>query len=245
MDLVAKTESHNKEVGAGWADVKQLLLCCSVANSHRPQPYLSEAFRKGKPQSWESKRTGKQYWRNQNSFASGSLLVAMAGSSCAQRFQGGDSGSATFPSLCPAFPFWHCCAATFRQQMGPCWQHRVVSKAGVQARPLQVQGYVGNASATLPSTPPLSRLSCMLVPSSHICAAFFLLRVFALTGRCAQDAAMCRHFHSHHKAAWPRVCGGLQPGEERGAEPGPARGKPGAWHAAKLTAGGCSGRRRG
>lgn len=99
----------------------------------------------------------------------------MAGSCCAQRFQGGGGSSATFPPRSPPFPLRHCCTGTFRQRMGstrPDWQHRAASAAGVWSRPLQVQGYAGDASATLDSTLPPSRLSHMLVPSSHVSAAF-------------------------------------------------------------------------
>lgn len=54
----------------------------------------------------------------------------------------------------------------------PGGQPGAASWADVQSRPLQVQGYTGDASATLASTLPPSRLSRMLVPSSHISAAF-------------------------------------------------------------------------
>ena len=245
-------QGRSKEVEAGWADEKQLLLGCSVANSHLPQQCLSEAFREGKSQSWEREATGKQYWRSQNLCAHGNLLIAMAGSCCAQRFQGGDGGSAAFPPRSPAFPLRHCCTGTCRQRTGstrPGWQHRAVSGAGVRSRPLQVQGYAGNPSATLASTLPPSRLSCMLLPSSMSPLPFYpqCLRSMGTSDR---DAAMRCHFHqrqwhSRHEAAWPPARGGLQPGGERVAGPAPARGKPGAWHAAKLTAAGCSKRRKG
>lgn len=51
-------ESHSKEVEAGRADEKQLLLGCSMANGCLPQQRLSEAFREGKSQSWEREGTG-------------------------------------------------------------------------------------------------------------------------------------------------------------------------------------------
>jgi len=99
----------------------------------------------------------------------------MAGSCCAQRSQGGDGGSATFPPCSPASPLRHHSTGIFRQRTGsvrPGWQRRAVSGAGVRSRPLQVQGYAGDASATLASTLPPSGLSRMLVPSSHVSAAF-------------------------------------------------------------------------
>lgn len=97
MDL--DMESHGKEVEAGQADEKQLLLGCSMTNSSLPQQCLSEVFREGKSRSWGSEGTGSK-----NSFARGNLLIAMAGSCCAQRFQGGGGCSAAFPPRSPAFP---------------------------------------------------------------------------------------------------------------------------------------------
>lgn len=177
MDLVVGMESHSKEVEAGWANEKQLLLGYSVANSRLPQQHLPEALREGKSQSWEREGTGKQRWRSQNSFAHGNLLIAMAGSCCAQRFQGGGSWSATFPPRSPAFPLRHCCTGTFRQQMGsprPGWQHRAASGAGVRSRPLQVQGYGPCICHARLHAPTLQALSYAGPIFPHLCCLFIL-----------------------------------------------------------------------
>lgn len=87
-----------------------------------------------------------------------------------------------------------------------------------------------------------SRLPTSLLP--------FYPRCLRSVGTSDRDTAMHCHFHWHqwhsrHEAARPPAQGGLQPSGERVAGPAPARGKPGARHAAKLTAAGCSEGRKG
>lgn len=81
-----------------------MLVGCNMANHCLLQQYLPEAVREGKSQSWEREAAEKQYWRSQKLFVHGRLLTAMAGSCCAQCFQGGSSGSVPHPA---ALPFPH------------------------------------------------------------------------------------------------------------------------------------------
>lgn len=54
---------HSKDLETGWADVKRLLLECSMANNFMPQQYFSVAFREEKSQKCGKAGTGKQHWK--------------------------------------------------------------------------------------------------------------------------------------------------------------------------------------
>lgn len=128
MDLLVGMESHSKESEVGWADVKQLLLECSMATRFMPQEYHSVAFRERKSQSCGREGTGKQPWRSQNSSVHGNLLIAIAVSCCTQHFQGGGSGSAVFPAHSLPSPSGKAAQAQGTGSTRPGWHHRAGSR---------------------------------------------------------------------------------------------------------------------
>lgn len=172
MDLLVGIESQRKELEAGWADVKWLLLECNEANSFMPQQYLSVTFRDGKSQSCGSEGTGKQPCRSQNSSALGNLLVDIAVSCCARHFQGGGSGSAVFQPT-PCLPLLAAQVHVDRE-----WRAQGQAGSSGQGKGRwAVQAFAGAGlyrQCICHAALPPSGLSHVPVPPSHVCCLFIL-----------------------------------------------------------------------
>lgn len=171
MDLLVGMESHSKESEVGWADVKQLLLECSMVTRFMPQEYLSVAFRERKSQSCGREGTGKQPWRSQNSSVHGNLLIAIAVSCCTQHFQGGGSGSAVFPAHSLPSPSGKAAQAHVDRERAARGQ---AGTTGQGAGRWAVQAFAGAGlyrQCICHAHLPPSGLSRMPLPSSHMSVA--------------------------------------------------------------------------